>query len=108
MHLDNRQSSNKPVSSPKSKTAVQHPVTTMGVRSKDPMLYDDALKRNETIFLYRLRSFVLVNSPDTLNFAHDDIAGETDGVRQRKYNALLEQACASKESRARALDAAED
>lgn len=38
-----------------------------------------------------------------MNFAHNDIAGEQEGVRQRKYSALLEQASASKESCAQAL-----
>ena len=43
---------------------------------------------------------VSVNSPD---IAYNDIAGEKDGVQQRKYSALLELACASKDSCAHAL-----
>ncbi len=103
MQVDNKQSSSKSGFLPKSKKAVQHPVTKTGPHGKDPMLYDDSLKRNEAIFLYRLRSFVSVNSPDTLNFARNDIADEKDEVLQRKYSALLEQASTSKESRAQAL-----
>ncbi len=103
MPADNEQSSSKSGFPSKSKKAVQHPVTKIGPHGKDPILYDDSLKRYEAIFLYRLRSFVLVNSPDTLNFARNDIAGEKDEARQRKYTALLEQACAGKEYHAQAL-----
>ncbi len=103
MQVDNKQSSSKSGFPPKIKKPVQHPATQTWPHGKDLVLYDDSLKRNEAISLYRLRSFVSVNSPDTLNFAHNDIAGEKDGVRQRKCSTLLEQASASKRSCAQAL-----
>ncbi len=79
-------------------------MTKTGPHGKDPMLYDEFLN-NEAIFIYRLRfrsAQVSVNSPDTLNFARNDIAGEKDGVQQRRYSTLFEQA-ASKGSHAQAL-----
>ena len=60
-------------------------------------------KKSEAVFLYRLRSFIKVNSPDTINFARNDVEDEVDNTRRVKYSRVLDEACSGKESRDRAL-----
>ena len=68
VQINNKQSSSNSGFPPKNKKAMQHTETKRRPHGKDVMLYADCLKCNEDIFLYRLRSFVSVNSPDTDEF----------------------------------------